>query len=126
MIKKSVLISSLVFAFASSTAFAHHPAADIVDPEIYAMIDENVSDTPHADMTFDDMGGAMEAASSAMEGRDDMGAMSDAAEAGMESRAGADVEMAMESRGDIDDLSNSDVAIDTMTLMEDMDRAVME
>ena len=124
--KKTLLTTAMFMSLASTAAFAHHPAADRVDPEIYAMIDENVSDTPHADMTFDDMGGAMEAASSAMEGRDDMGAMSDAAEAGMESRAGADVEMAMESRGDIDDLSNSDVAIDTMTLLEDMDRAVME
>lgn len=56
MIKKPVLLTSLVFAFASSTAFAHHPAADRVDPEVYAMIDENVADTPHADLTFDDMG----------------------------------------------------------------------
>ena len=42
--------------FASVSAFAHHPAEDIVDPEIYAMIDENVADTPHADLVFDDMG----------------------------------------------------------------------
>ena len=74
MIKKSVLMSSLVFAFASSTAFAHHPAADIVDPEIYAMIDENVADTPHADLTFDDMGGGMTdtTPSTAMTGAEDM------------------------------------------------------
>ncbi|MCP4340120.1 MAG: hypothetical protein GY799_14825 [Desulfobulbaceae bacterium] len=39
-------------------AYAHHPAADIVDAEIYAIIDELVSDTPHADLVFDDnMGG---------------------------------------------------------------------
>ena len=54
--KKSVLISTLICAVGSASAFAHHPAADRVDPEIYAMIDENVSDTPHADLTFDDMG----------------------------------------------------------------------
>jgi len=36
--------------------FAHHPAADIVDEEIYALIDEMVSDTPHADLEFIDMG----------------------------------------------------------------------
>lgn len=54
--KKSVLISTLICAVSSASAFAHHPAADIVDPEIYAMIDENVADTPHADLTFDDMG----------------------------------------------------------------------
>lgn len=58
--KKSVLISTLICAVSSASAFAHHPAADIVDPEIYAMIDENVADTPHADLTFDDMGGAAE------------------------------------------------------------------
>jgi len=45
-------------AIISMSAFAHHPAADIVDEEIYAMIDEMVSDTPHADMTFDSMGGS--------------------------------------------------------------------
>lgn len=66
-------MSSLVFAFASSTAFAHHPAADIVDPEIYAMIDENVADTPHADLTFDDMGGGNDTSPSmAMSGAEDM------------------------------------------------------
>ncbi|PLX88735.1 MAG: hypothetical protein C0619_12095 [Desulfuromonas sp.] len=36
--------------------FAHHPAADIVDEEIYALINEMVSDTPHADLEFIDMG----------------------------------------------------------------------
>lgn len=41
----------------ASVALAHHPAADIVDEEIYAHIDEMVADTPHADLTFDDMGG---------------------------------------------------------------------
>jgi len=55
--KKLVITSAIAIAFASTSAFAHHPAADIVDPEIYAMIDENVSDTPHADLSFDDMGG---------------------------------------------------------------------
>jgi len=65
--KKTLLTTSFLMAIASTSAFAHHPAADIVDPEIYAMIDENVSDTPHADMTFDDMGGQMEASRSAAE-----------------------------------------------------------
>lgn len=36
--------------------FAHHPAADMVDEEIYGLIDEMVSDTPHADLEFIDMG----------------------------------------------------------------------
>ncbi|MGD2118452.1 MAG: hypothetical protein PVG66_08845 [Chromatiales bacterium] len=56
MMKKILLTAAIAMAF--STAYAHHPAADIVDPEIYAMIDENVSDTPHADLTFEDMGSA--------------------------------------------------------------------
>lgn len=50
---KAATIASLFVSFAT---FAHHPAADIVDPEIYEMIDDNVADTPHADLTFDDMG----------------------------------------------------------------------
>ncbi|MFH1216104.1 MAG: hypothetical protein V1706_06360 [Pseudomonadota bacterium] len=53
------ILSAVVFCFALSAApaFSHHPAADYVDEEIYAMIDEMVSETPHADMVFDgDMG----------------------------------------------------------------------
>ena len=53
MFMKAAVVASM---FASAAAFAHHPAADIVDPEIYEMIDENVADTPHADLDFDDMG----------------------------------------------------------------------
>lgn len=34
--------------------FAHHPAADIVDEEIYELINEMVEDTPHAEIEFDD------------------------------------------------------------------------
>lgn len=52
-ILKVAVISSL---FASFSAFAHHPAEDIVDEEIYEMIDENVADTPHADLDFTSMG----------------------------------------------------------------------
>ena len=76
---KTTLITSAFLMAISSTAFAHHPAADMVDPEIYAIIDENVSDTPHADMTFDDMGSEMETAGAAAEAR----------ESGIESRAEA-------------------------------------
>ena len=53
--KKLLLTTAIAIAFASTAAFAHHPAADIVDPEIYLMIDDNVSEV-HADMEFDDMG----------------------------------------------------------------------
>jgi hypothetical protein len=54
--KKAIQAVALTSLLASAAAFAHHPAADIVDPETYEMIDENVADTPHADMVFDDMG----------------------------------------------------------------------
>ena len=37
-------------------ALAHHPAIDILDEELWLAIDENVADTPHADLVFDDMG----------------------------------------------------------------------
>lgn len=49
------LIASLVVLIATPL-WAHHPAEDILDDEIYAMIDDNVADTPHATLTFDDMG----------------------------------------------------------------------
>lgn len=52
MLQAAVLTSLL----ASFSAFAHHPAEDIVDEETWLMIDENVADTPHADLVFDDMG----------------------------------------------------------------------
>lgn len=52
--KKIGTTFTLCLALAAGPAFAHHPAEDIVDPEIYAMIDEMVSDTPHADLVFDD------------------------------------------------------------------------
>jgi len=52
MLQAAVLTSLL----ASFSAFAHHPAEDIVDEETWAMIDENVADTPHADQDFSSMG----------------------------------------------------------------------
>lgn len=45
------LVLTVSFAF---TAFAHHPAEDMVDADIYAEIDAMVADTPHADMVFDE------------------------------------------------------------------------
>jgi hypothetical protein len=56
-VMKSVLqVAVLTSLLASFSAFAHHPAEDIVDEEIYEMIDENVTDTPHADLDFTSMG----------------------------------------------------------------------
>lgn len=57
--KKLTYTTAIFMAMTASSVFAHHPAADIVDPEVYEMIDANVADTPHADMVFDDMGSAM-------------------------------------------------------------------
>ena len=48
-----------VFVLVALPVIAHHPAADIVDEDIYAMIDEMVSDTPHGDLVLSDMGGGM-------------------------------------------------------------------
>lgn len=39
--------------------FAHHAAEGIVDEEIYEMIDTMVADTPHGELTLDDLGGGM-------------------------------------------------------------------
>ena len=50
---------TLAVIFGSTNLYAHHPAADIVDEEIYEMIDSMVEDTPHATLTFDEMGGGM-------------------------------------------------------------------
>lgn len=59
MIAKTTLVAMTAFAILAIPVFAHHPAADTVDEEIYAVIDEMVSDTPHADMVFEDMGGGL-------------------------------------------------------------------
>ncbi len=56
--KKNITAVALCLALAASPALAHHPAADMVDEEVYAMIDEVVSDTPHATMVFDDTMGS--------------------------------------------------------------------
>lgn len=52
-------LSVIALLLGSTNVYAHHPAADIVDEEIYEDIDEMVSDTPHATLTFDEMGGGM-------------------------------------------------------------------
>jgi len=53
---QSIVLAMFVF---STSAYAHHPAADIVDEDIYAQIDSMVADTPHATLEFDEMGGGM-------------------------------------------------------------------
>jgi len=67
-------ISTLAALLSSASAYAHHPAADMVDPEVYAMIEENISDA-HLALDFDDMGGSSTDMSGAMGSRDDAGNM---------------------------------------------------
>ena len=52
--KKIVTTFALGLALAASPVLAHHPAADMVPEETYVMIDDIVSDTPHATLVFDD------------------------------------------------------------------------
>ncbi len=89
--KNTLKLSTLALLLVGANAYAHHPAADIVDPEVYDMIDENISEV-HQDMTFDDMGGDTTEVGSAMEAQDsDVGAAmgGDVADVGaaMEERA---------------------------------------
>jgi hypothetical protein len=53
--KKIVTCLALSLAFSFTPAFAHHPAEDMVDADIYEMIDDMVSDTMHVVMVTDDM-----------------------------------------------------------------------
>lgn len=57
--KNKIKLTTLAMLLAGTSAHAHHPAADIVDEEVYEMIDLMVEDTPHATMTLDEMGGGM-------------------------------------------------------------------
>ena len=68
--KKLLLTTAIVMSFGGTAAFAHHPAEEFVDPDIYAMIDQNVSDVHNA-LTFEDMG------SDVMGGDTDVGGDSD-------------------------------------------------
>lgn len=53
--RKLLNITAILLFMVSTSVFAHHPAADMVDEDVYTMIDSMVADTPHADMTFDQM-----------------------------------------------------------------------
>ncbi len=72
--KKLFKLSTLAVLLASANAYAHHPAADIVDPDVYAMIEENISDV-HLAMDFDDMGSPSTDMGGAMGSSDDAGNM---------------------------------------------------
>ncbi|MBT8440614.1 MAG: hypothetical protein KJO91_12850, partial [Gammaproteobacteria bacterium] len=76
--KKLTILSASALMIAATGAYAHHPAADIIDPDVYAMIEENISDV-HLAMTFDDMGGDTTDVGGSMQSRDtDVGNMGDA------------------------------------------------
>ncbi len=55
--KSLVKVAVFTSMLASFSAFAHHPAEDIIDEDVWAMVDENVADTPHADLDLSDRGG---------------------------------------------------------------------
>jgi hypothetical protein len=48
------MLGVLFFVWFPVYSVAHHPAEDIVDEEIYDMIDEMVAATPHADLFVED------------------------------------------------------------------------
>lgn len=54
---KMLSVAVALLCFTVGPVLAHHPAEDMVDSEIYAMIDALVADTPHADLIFDDQMG---------------------------------------------------------------------
>ena len=122
--KKSVLISTLICAVSSASAFAHHPAADIVDPEIYAMIDENVADTPHVDLTFDDMGSSVDQLDAAMEAAGERSEMADlergemAAEASELSSAEEMRALPAESSADAEMADSAAEMVDTIGMLD--------
>ena len=95
--------TALVMALSTTAAFAHHPAADIVDAETYEMIDANVADTPHADLVFDDMGSSMDTAAGAPSG-------TPTETAGIE----MDVDVAMDSAGTLDTMDLMENVVDTI------------
>lgn len=65
-------LSALALLIASTNSYAHHPAADIVDEEVYEQIDSMVADTPHATLTFDEMGGGVTETSITADSLDDI------------------------------------------------------
>ena len=132
--KMQLLTSAIVLAFAGTGAYAHHPAADNVSPEIYEMISENVSDV-HAEMVFDDMGRDMDDVGDAMESRDNTdAAMESRDEMGTENNARDEAgEISADLRGPFEQTRNEDGPddvgpddtgpgdnLDTMQLLEDV------
>ena len=100
--KKIFILSTLALLVVGTGTYAHHPAADIVDPEVYAMIEENISEV-HLNMTFEDMGGDTTDVGSAREAQDsDVGA---AMGGNVE-----DVGSAMEERAEMNSMADAEPA----------------
>ena len=53
---KIAKIAPLSLALTTLPLFAHHMAEDVVDEEVYAMIDDIVAETPHAELVVEDLG----------------------------------------------------------------------
>lgn len=53
--KNLLFTVAICLVMATTPAFSHHPTEDIVSEAIFERIDDAVSETPHADMIFDDM-----------------------------------------------------------------------
>ena len=127
--KMQILTAAVIMAL-GTTAYAHHPAEDRVDPVIYEMIDANVSDV-HAEMVFDDMGRDVIEAGDAMNSRDDLDApMESRDEMGNENMARDEAgEVSADLRGPFEQTRNEDGAdggntitgdIDTMNLLDEV------
>jgi hypothetical protein len=56
VMKRTCKLTVLIILLGAGIASAHLPAEGIVDDEIYELIDTMVADTPHAEMTLDDLG----------------------------------------------------------------------
>ena len=102
--KKLTYTTAILMAMTASGAFAHHPAADVVDPEVYERIEENVADSPHIDRVMDEMGSSMEQAAGDPTGAGDLNAA-----------AGLDNDTVMEPQ------ANVDVTVDTMDLIDNVE-----
>ncbi len=59
MKKFVALVTVFLVLTVAAVAVAHHAAAGIIDEDIYAMIDALVADTPHGEMTLEDLGSGM-------------------------------------------------------------------
>ena len=113
---KTLMTTALFVAMASTSVYAHHPAEGV--SPVWDMIDENVADTPHADLVFDDMGGGrdMDDVGASMESREEMEGNS----SGDLGSRGVDAEMSRAERDEIDPPGNDDLAVDTLDTLDNV------